>query len=157
MDFPRARAIEDRDAADAKPKGEMHRQAVSADQQAMIGDVAEMLEKRRPLGQHVDNESLGRQRSLQILIVGPVLHGPGGSSDQRHGDVAVQARRDRRGQAVTLTGELPPQTFENQVLVTSAIPQLEFIRAFAAETTDQTEVKPSVGVLRIAMLPEPSA
>jgi len=64
IDFPRAGAGEKGDARCRRSQRKVHREAIASNQTLVILHIGQMLEKRRALRQHIDDQPLSFERLL---------------------------------------------------------------------------------------------
>ena len=106
----------------------MHRQTIAANQAAMIPDVCQMPEQRRPLRQHVHGQPFLFESLLQFVVVGPFLHRPHWTGIGRNRHVPGKSCFTRFRQQIFLAGELPSQPLKNKLLIRLSISEFQLVR-----------------------------
>src|SRR5262249_22620014 len=76
VNFPWAGAGKQCDARRACPQRQVHWQAITSYQTAMIANISQVCQKRRPCGKDVYRQSLTLKSLFQLVVISPFLHWP---------------------------------------------------------------------------------
>jgi hypothetical protein len=99
----------------------VHRQAVTANHAAMIGNICQMFQKALPLTQYIYSKTSGFQFAFQFAVIGPMLHRPNWPTLSRYRHITSKPSLDGFRQKIFLSFKTPTQAFENELLIGPAI------------------------------------